>query len=350
MNSRGDLVRPDIRTTRVRPLPASACSAQWDRGDLPAWGTAAQARFWVALEQPGPWGHDAFAASHLDPELGQALAARVASAGGRALLIRQPGCAGDARVRRPRQVFLAAGVEHERPTLLSGRVEDPASLLDLPWDVLRTGAVPPAAALPGLREDPTSVALICTNAKRDACCALRGLPLAAALARSHPGRVWECSHTGGHRFAPTGVILPSGATLGRLDVPLGEAALTAPAHELADAVLDPAVLRGLAHLAPRDQAVDAFARIRWGLRDVRQPVRIDWEGHGAGPDAGVAAVEGTDSALVPQIATLTATAPVGTLEQVLRVAVTEQTDPTARSVSCGRDPGPSTYVEITELA
>ncbi|MFM6849919.1 MAG: sucrase ferredoxin, partial [Terrabacter sp.] len=35
--------------------------------------------------------------------------------------------------------------------------------------------------------------------------------------RLAPGRVWEVSHTGGHRFAPTAVLLPWGQTLARLD-------------------------------------------------------------------------------------------------------------------------------------
>ena len=58
-----------------RPMKdnATACSTQWDA--LPAWGTATQARFWVAVEQSGPWGRDALTESHLDPDLGARLGA-----------------------------------------------------------------------------------------------------------------------------------------------------------------------------------------------------------------------------------------------------------------------------------
>lgn len=311
-------------------MPPGACSAQWELGDLPAWGTAALARFWVAVEQPGPWGHDAFASSHLDPALGRALESATAHAGGRALLIRRPGRAGDARVRQPRQVFVAVGAAQGRPTLLSGRVEDVAELLELPWETLRRGEIPDSASLPHLSPSATSVALICTNAKRDVCCALRGLPLAAQLSRSHPERVWECSHTGGHRFAPTGVLLPTGTTLGRLDERLGDAALAAPGHEIAPKLLDRRVLRGLAHLTPRDQAVDAYARIRWGLPDVRQPLHIDWASDPTGS-------RWTASVDAPGVAT------------TLRVAVSERVDPASRPASCGRDAGPSTYLEVTDL-
>ena len=39
----------------------------------------------------------------------------------------------------------------------------------------------------------------------------------AAPAGLAPGRVWEVSHTGGHRFAPTAVLLPWGQGFARLD-------------------------------------------------------------------------------------------------------------------------------------
>ena len=39
----------------------------------------------------------------------------------------------------------------------------------------------------------------------------------AALARVFPDEVWECTHLGGHRFAPTALVLPTGYSYGRLD-------------------------------------------------------------------------------------------------------------------------------------
>ena len=43
--------------------------------------------------------------------------------------------------------------------------------------------------------------LVCTHGGHDACCALRGRPLARALPAPGPADVWECSHLGGDRFA-----------------------------------------------------------------------------------------------------------------------------------------------------
>ena len=99
------------------------CSTAWD--GLPAWGTAAQASFWVALEQPGPWGRDALTESHLDVAVGNALAGAASGSGGRVLLIRRPGHHADAHVPGPRRVFIAGGLA-STPWLLAADVMDPA--------------------------------------------------------------------------------------------------------------------------------------------------------------------------------------------------------------------------------
>lgn len=56
--------------------------------------------------------------------------------------------------------------------------------------------------------------LICTHGRRDVCCGSRGSALLAELERAGglgPGvRLWATTHTGGHRFAPTVLVLPEG--------------------------------------------------------------------------------------------------------------------------------------------
>ncbi len=64
---------------------------------------------------------------------------------------------------------------------------------------------------------PQRLALVCTNGKRDQCCALRGRPVAAAIAAATDWDTWECSHLGGHRFAATIMLLPTGDMFGWLD-------------------------------------------------------------------------------------------------------------------------------------
>lgn len=57
--------------------------------------------------------------------------------------------------------------------------------------------------------------LVCTNGKRDRCCALLGRPLAAELTASGVRGTWEITHIGGHRFSPTLMVLPYGYAYGR---------------------------------------------------------------------------------------------------------------------------------------
>jgi hypothetical protein len=58
--------------------------------------------------------------------------------------------------------------------------------------------------------------LVCTNGTRDQCCAILGRPVALAAAAVAPDTVWEVTHTSGHRFAATTVLLPSGVLHGRV--------------------------------------------------------------------------------------------------------------------------------------
>ena len=114
------------------PAASQRCSAQWDGASEPAWGSAAPATFWLALEQSGAWGSRALVESRLDRRLGAALEASCARVGGRALLIRTISdhhFAGD----QPRHVLLSGGMPAGRPWLISGLVSDPARLLRVPW-------------------------------------------------------------------------------------------------------------------------------------------------------------------------------------------------------------------------
>jgi hypothetical protein len=74
---------------------------------------------------------------------------------------------------------------------------------------------------PGSREIAGTDLLICGHGRRDRCCGSMGTALQAEASR--PGqlaenvRVWRTSHTGGHRFAPTAIVLPEGTAWGYLD-------------------------------------------------------------------------------------------------------------------------------------
>ena len=114
----------------------------------------------------------------------------------------------------------------------------------------------PPADLPGRTlPTPEHALLVCTNAKRDQCCAVLGRPLAASMAEDAGSdtQVWETSHTSGHRFAPTFVSLPDGYLFGG---PTPHRAASTPAvvghHSHAAAqVAELAVLRQLGVDVPR---------------------------------------------------------------------------------------------------
>jgi hypothetical protein len=103
--------------------------------------------------------------------------------------------------------------------------------------------------------------LVCTNGARDPCCAIRGPAVAQALERALPGRVYECSHLGGHRFAANVLVLPDGLCFGRLDA----RAAVELASELEEGRLPLDHLRGRTALAPEQQAAEILVRRELGL-------------------------------------------------------------------------------------
>ncbi len=58
--------------------------------------------------------------------------------------------------------------------------------------------------------------LVCTHGSRDTCCGKLGPRLAQGFRNEGHQEVWEVSHIGGHRFAPTVWHLPSWRVYGRL--------------------------------------------------------------------------------------------------------------------------------------
>jgi hypothetical protein len=192
-------------------LPALRCAeAARMRGEPVAASAVRYTRF-LLLEVPGPWGRSALEGNHMEAGVARQLASAAAAADTHVLLIRRPGrhpSAGtEARSRSMAWGFADTSPGGER--VLWGAWRDPAELLDLDL----TAAIPGPANAAG----PQQLALVCTNGKRDQCCAVRGRPVAAAIAAATSWDTWECSHLGGHRFAATMMLLPTGDMFGWLD-------------------------------------------------------------------------------------------------------------------------------------
>ena len=61
-----------------------------------------------------------------------------------------------------------------------------------------------------------SLICVCTHGLRDRCCAKFGLPVYTAMSDDPDLEAWEITHLGGHRFAATAAIFPSGIMYGYL--------------------------------------------------------------------------------------------------------------------------------------
>ena len=81
-------------------------------------------------------------------------------------------------------------------------------------------------------ELPTRDILVCTHGSRDQCCAKYGNPFyrqAKQIVHNlslNDVRIWQSSHFGGHRFAPTAIDFPQGRYYARLDADSFTAILT----------------------------------------------------------------------------------------------------------------------------
>ncbi len=193
------------------PSSHVSCSALARSSLEPLAGSAPHTRAWVALEQPGPWGPRALTDSHLPARLGDRLTAAAESAGVTVVLVRRPGPHPDRHVEQPRALVVAGLGPDGRPWLETTRLARVDGVLDLDLAAIAAGR------RPGLVADDERILLVCTNARRDQCCALLGRPVVERLAARWPGRVWESSHLGGHRFAPTVLSLPDGYVYGGPD-------------------------------------------------------------------------------------------------------------------------------------
>jgi hypothetical protein len=178
-------------------------------------GTAPERWAWLAVEQPGPWGPDGWADAHLPTGMPLGLPDSLADQGVGVLLIRRPGRHADLHRPGPRTVLVADTRPASRR--LQRRVvpdhEAAATVATFDPDAFASGAA-------WGEDEAAPLALVCTHARRDACCALLGRDLLDGLLRADLGAVgpvelWEASHLGGHRFAATALLLPDGVVLGR---------------------------------------------------------------------------------------------------------------------------------------
>jgi hypothetical protein len=188
------------------------CSIASESTDERLVGTASTIRRWLLVEHGGPWGANALRDARLPEDVRTTLRRAERDLGIRVLLIRRPGRAssGPASAPAPAATVAAVDTGPEDPWMERTELADLGALTGK-LDALGTGRSVgwPRSAEPFF--------VVCTQGRRDPCCAERGRPLAAALARGFPEATWEATHVGGDRFAGNLVIFPEGLYFGRVD-------------------------------------------------------------------------------------------------------------------------------------
>jgi len=227
--------------------PEFRCAATSLLDAEPMGGTAPDERDWLFVEYAGPWGRKAVAESRLPDDVREFLGGLH---GIRVQLIRRHGGESGPGVR----VFTAR--LGDAPGVWTTVLEEIAELPTL--DLARPDADPRLTAYDG------PLWFVCTNGRRDLCCAETGRPVTAALAARWPDATWETTHLGGHRFASTLLALPSGFALGRLDP--GTAVTACKELEAGRLPLD--VVRGRAGFPGAAQVAELHLRRELGLEDL----------------------------------------------------------------------------------
>jgi hypothetical protein len=210
----------------------------------PMAGTAPSSARWLCLEWPDAWPVDV---RQVDDPAARQLLARATASGFRPLLVH------GAR----RRVLLTDTSPPGATTTIVERWAD----LALPR---------PGQALPG---EPITgpLLLVCAHEQRDPCCGIDGRAFLDVLGGPD---VVACSHLGGHRFAPTAMVLPTGYVYGHLDA---VSARTVLARAAAGEV-ETGRCRGRCTWSPGGQVAELAVRAATGLSGPDDLVMIDDRG------------------------------------------------------------------------
>lgn len=224
-------------------------------------GTAKPGKIVLCLEFYTGWGHDILDGTAFGAELNAKIKTFLKDNGAELQFIRRPGREGQDRRQNNTRVLYIAWATGTEPVLERMDLPSVEALLDIDLSI--------PGNTPGARRVEHPILLVCTHGRRDRCCAVRGRPLAAALnnhfadaatgenrtsgagersalAQNHadaagvgagpvdPKRtefeefddhpsvdpidpiIWESSHTKGHRFAPSMLLLPANYSFGRM--------------------------------------------------------------------------------------------------------------------------------------
>jgi hypothetical protein len=235
--------------------PAFRCSP-WTRAQgVDPIGSTPRFDAVVLVEHPLPWPHDVAEIPELSPY--------TAVPGLRVMAVVPDGTSDDGNVRVTHHRRVAAGRFEGTDHRVAG--DDVASALD----AIAAAPLADHGGLPSAVAAAPQEVLVCTHGRRDTCCGSFGTRVHAALAGRWPAvRVARCSHTGGHRFAPTAITLPEGRAWAYVEPELLDRVVRRTGDVTALAAHD----RGSSALDPFAQVVERalFEHLGWGWLDEPQ--------------------------------------------------------------------------------
>ena len=177
------------------------CALQSQETAQEIFGTAvAETTVWLFLEYVEPWTPKSVTDNNLPETVQDWLQGQVSAiAQSRVVFIKKSS-------QTPAAFHFYVGISREADQrLYRFQVANYEALLDL--DV--AGILADGAAFEANLSDE-QLYLVCTNGKRDRCCAKFGLPVYEAMTQIEGASVWQCTHLGGHRYAPVVGVFPAG--------------------------------------------------------------------------------------------------------------------------------------------
>jgi hypothetical protein len=215
--------------------------------------TATRADVWLLLEVNRPWGARAFEESDLPQPVKDKLNGYLSNIpNSRVQFIRQ--------LQPGNGIALFVAVARElNPALYQFQLASYEDLLAVDIPAVVAGD---AAQQSFLTDKP--LLAVCSNARRDRSCGKYGAETYRELLQYGGDAVWQTSHIGGHRFAPTCVSLPYGVVYGRIDPQDRRPIMQAHRHGR----IRLENYRGRSCYEPIVQAADYFLREQTGVRNL----------------------------------------------------------------------------------
>lgn len=231
------------------------CSDIAREHEVPLIGTATRGDLWFLVEYSDSWEGKAFEASAIPDSVKSYLKGiNIPGSKSRFMLIKQ-----DSSRQRKRLRFFIGITASQNPRLYEYRLQKYTDILDIDIPSIAEGDHSDSYAM---QDQP--LFLVCTNGRRDLCCARYGPEIYRALTEEMGDAVWQCSHIGGHNKAPNNLFFPHGVNYGQAT----PAEIRHLAREYQENRVGLDNYRGRVCFDPPVQAAEHFWRQSTGIMDL----------------------------------------------------------------------------------